>query len=191
MVPGTTDPGGRGGKGERNRVFRRALPSALLVFALAGLSVQAGNPIGELQYRAKCTVGGKDIAVVYEYQRNPATVGVRFDGNTPVLSVNEREAFEQPFEVVAFEYLSACAQAERVMRSGNPQHYASGRNWPQQLVFDADCSAIAKMQQEGLLRGARGYSEILEAFEFRRAKQSYHGVDFDARARNIRARCPF
>lgn len=176
---------------DRLRLFVAVAP--VLIAALqAGNQAIAGSPIGELQYRFECTIGKSNVEIEYEFNRDQTSVGIRVSGNEmPLLIVNERQAFEQPFEVVTFEYLSACAQAQMVVREGFGAEIGNDRSMARHVIERADCLALAQMQREGALKGAQGYSTILDTFEFERSRESYLGVSYRERVRNIRERCPF
>lgn len=164
---------------------------AMLIILLISLQVFAGSPIGELQYRFPCEMNGWHPEITYEHRRDPITVGMNIGyGGKPILVVNEREVFEQPFIVVAFEYLSACEQVREVV-ARNLGKSIDDPQMAREMVFRADCRAISRMQREGLLRSSKDYSTIKEVFEYERARLDYLGISFNERIRNIRDACPF
>jgi len=151
----------------------------------------AGSPVGSLTSRYPCLVSRKEIQVEYSL-RERATVGVRlgYDG-VPIFVINESETSKQPVELVAFEYFSACELARNLaaIAKSKRQSQLDDRKQARSLVFDADCKAVARMNREGLLKGSRGISKIVDVFNFERAQQSYLGISFRARAENIYSRC--
>jgi hypothetical protein len=165
---------------------------SMLVIILSATRSFAGSPIGELQYRFRCDMDGRSPEIVYEFRRDPITVGIRIERRgQPVIIVNEREAFEQSEEVVTFEYLSACEQARIVAREELDNDVLEDIDRVRDMLFHSDCRAIAIMQNAGTHRGSLGYSSIVETFEYERAKMDYMGVLFIDRVMNIRERCPF
>lgn len=174
------------------RWARLRVAAGVLVIAVAwpGAPAQAG-PFAELQHRYPCTVDGREVGIVYETRRDMPSVGVELRRRTPVFVVNERELSRRPFEVVAFEFFSACEQAHKLARAVDPVRLLDDPDRSSRLVLDADCQAMALMSKQGVLRGSRDYSRILADFNYERAKQSYLGVSFDERADNIRRFCPY
>ena len=169
---------------------------ALLPLAIAtmlqvtGLAV-AGNPVDELNYRYGCSASGQKIAVNYQSRGDSWTVGVDLNGrNYPFIVINERATYEQPFEIVAFEYFTACEQARALAADNNRLHLMRNPIRARRMLFRADCNAIGRMTREGLMRGSRSATTLLNTYYYQRAKQSYLGVLFSDRADNIRKACP-
>ena len=177
--------------------LRIAVLAAAVFLVCSSDLAQAGSQIGELAYRYKCRIDNRVLDVTYKFRDQPETVGISLrDRDTPVLVVNERESFEQPFEVVAFEYFSACEQARKLIdasrgEQGHLERFLADPNWTRKVVFRSDCDAIAQMRREGLLGGARGFQRILGVFLHERAKMDYFHVSFRERADNLRNQCPF
>lgn len=154
-------------------------------------SALAGNPVDELNYRYGCSVGGKGAAVQYQSRGEPWTVGVELvANNNPAIIVNERAIYEQPFEVAAFEYFSACEQLLEIASAGNRVQLTTNAAVARRMLFRTDCKAVGRMQREGLMRGSRAATTLLNAFYYQRAKQTYMRVLFSERADNIRKTCP-
>ncbi len=174
----------------RNRTMG-LLTAALAMMLSAAGSATAGNPVDELNHRYGCSAGGKKINISYQSRGDPWTVGVNLDGNNyPLIVINERASYEQPFEIVAFEYFTACEQAIALAADNNRLHLMRNPIRARRMLFRADCSAIGRMTREGLMRGSRSATTLLNAFNYQRAKQSYLGVLFSDRADNIRKTCP-
>ncbi len=180
--------------------FEVSLAAALaMLLWLSGNMAEAGSPIGELAYRYPCYMEGskQEAELSFESRSDAATVSIRpRRSGPPGLVVNESESFEQPLEVITFEYFSACHQARSLMRlsaerSTEPGKVLDDQKLSRFLVFESDCEAINRMRGEGLLRDSKGFDLIFRVFDFERAKQSYLNVPFRDRANNIRKRCPF
>ncbi len=171
-----------------SKVFRASVLGGVLG-ALAG-AVSAGSPLGELEYRFPCELPTGRAEIQYT-ERYAATVGVSLDfGPDPVLVVNERQAFEQPSEVVAFEYFSACEQARQLHRERSPRSMLS---YPasERFLGESDCRALASMRREGVVRGSEAASTIIEVFRYWRAKETYLDVPFEVRAEYVQRNCPY
>jgi hypothetical protein len=170
---------------------------AAVLLICGGNPAKAGSPLGELEHRYKCRIGDRVLEVTYDFEDQPETVGIRPRGrDLPVLTVNERRSFERPYEVVAFEYFSACEQARKLFETSlrkpnGPERLLEDPDWTRAVVFGSDCEAIAQMRREGLLGGVRGFQRILDDFSYERARMNYLHVLFHERADNLRNRCPF
>lgn len=172
------------------------LASAILLASCSQASASTpvfaagGNPVDGLEYRYGCSVGGKQLGIQYRSFNAPATVWVELGRDKkPQIFANERAAYEQPFEIVSFEYFSACQQAQIVAGEQRPVQMLINPDLFRNVLFNADCAAISLAQKEGLLNGYRGFEMILEHYYYQRAKQDYNGVAFRERADNIRKSC--
>lgn len=172
------------------RVAGLAVLSFTCLFSWSAVAL-AGNPIDELNYRYGCSVGGKGAAIQYQSRGEPWTVGVELVANNkPAIIVNERAIYEQPFEVAAFEYFSACEQLLEIASAGNRVQLTTNAAVAKRMLFRTDCKAVGRMQREGLMRGSRAATTLLNAFYYQRAKLAYMRVLFSDRADNIRKTCP-
>ncbi len=178
--------------GQRSRIVPAIAFLTIFVAAFSPtISVQAGSAAGELQYRYRCSVDKQWIDLDYGISRYQATVELAAGPNGSMrLMADEAVIREHPFEVVAFEYFSACEQASLVSRSGAWRALADGSALRADLVETADCLAIRRLAKEGLLRGYREFDAILKVLEFQRAKRNYHGVSYERRAAHLRRNCP-
>lgn len=168
---------------------------AMLVLAIGtGLWVvpaSAGNPVEELRFRYSCSPDRGKFSIEYRSVGRPWTVGVELGANNePIAIINERTIYEQPFEVVAFEYFSACEQVRILFNTAQRTHMISNNSRAKRMLFEADCKAIGRMGREGLIRGSRSARALLDALRFQRAKQVYMTVLYSDRADNIQRKCP-
>ncbi|MEX0346192.1 MAG: hypothetical protein AB3N20_14815 [Rhizobiaceae bacterium] len=151
----------------------------------------AGSAVDELQFRYRCSVDKRWMEMDTGISRYRVTVELASGPKRSMrLIADESIIREHAFEVVAFEYFSACELATLVSHSGSWRALANGGPLRAELVEAADCLSIRRMAKEGLLRGYREFDSILKVFEFQRAKREYYGVSFERRASHLRRNCP-
>ncbi len=162
--------------------------AGLVGLALAPAAV-AGSVVSELEYKYPCEVpSGRGVIKIDYSGFSGASVALEFRFDEPVLSINEQLTFEQPFEVVVFEYFAACQLAKRVDQSLFNEASANPR-LARDLLRDADCAAISELDREGLVRSYEAHANILEYFQYRKGEQGVLNIPFWQRADNIAQSC--
>ena len=172
--------------------------SQLLAFFLAlgfgGLldtdSVQAGSILAEIEHRYPCYLPSSERRLELEFGSNDdSAVQLEYFLDEPVLSINDRLAFEQPDEVVLFEYFVACELARRTnLRMFEDIHNDVQR--AERLLREVDCRAISDLQRHGVIRKFEQLATLIDYYQFRKGDDGYLGVPFWLRAENIERNCP-
>lgn len=178
---------------------------SILVILSMSLPSLAGDQFSELRYRFPCNIEMLDskyqyppydpnrirIEIRYSHLSAPYTVGIDLGPyGLPMVIVNKQGSFEQPFEVVAFEYLSACEQARAILSQGEDQKLIKDHEYTKNLIHRADCQAVSLFQQN-FNRSPRAIYQLEEVFKYERAGLEYLGVSYDDRFDNIKMHCPF
>ena len=175
----------------RGILFAISVAIGVTILSFAPRPANAGSAVDELQFRYRCSVDQRWMEVGPGISRFRVTVELASGPKGSMrLVADESIIREHAFEVVAFEYFSACELATLVSHSGSWRVLESGGQLRNELVQTADCLSIRRMAKEGLLRGYREFDSILKVFEFQRAKREYYGVSFERRASHLRRNCP-
>lgn len=171
------------------RTFVAALVSCLLL--AAPLTARAGSEVAEMEYNFPCLSTFWNGALRLDYGGiSDAAVSLEFRGEQPVLVANERLAVEQPFEVVAFEYFSACEMA-RLIDNAAFRDVSRSPEEAEDVLMDVDCLAVYQLEREGILRSFEAYDTLIGYLYDRKGDFSYLGVPFWVRAENLLDSCDF
>lgn len=163
---------------------------ALAVAAWAGHGgpAVAGSVVAELEWRFPCETGNRRRVELTYDGFSAASVALNFEFDEPVLSINEKMTFEQPFELVAFEYFAACELA-RHLDAQTFVRLESDADLARDYLVRADCVALSALGYEGIMTPRLAYSMIEEFYGFRKPDETYLDIPFWQRAANIRERC--
>jgi hypothetical protein len=148
----------------------------------------AGSPLRNLENEFPC-IAFRQVAELRLSDAYQVSVGIDIsDRFSPSIVVNEKLAYEQPFEVVAFEYFSACEQIQLLSR-GSFFDPSRDPGQAREFLRSADCRALTRLESAGVVRGQEAISKIIEEFQFWRANTEYFGVTFADRVDGIRNTC--